>query len=714
MRYSELRRRVDFVNSNKDLVAKEICHFLAYKDYKLNLSDDEKRSFDNRFISQWQFKNDNDINTKTSLELIVIIKKRVIPQLHHHDLKHSWLEQCILFELKNNDFDNYQLIRGDLEKRRKNELTYKVANELFSKTKDSAGTEKFNNTEFLVQTCIDLSKYNEAVQYAKWGYEQFTGNEKLHIQCFLAIALLKRKGNFNAEITDAQYALNLALDLAKYQDYKEYSQNLQKDAIEIILSSDVKKTRGEETHILGDMGRGITRLSKGLGKLFGGRESALPQSKAIMNSAPKLLDNKLIEKELAENKSVQKELNKLISDKHSNKVTGVMAGTVGASMLWTYSQIDSSVMDAISFSSAGNPESFSQIQEIAESTLLNDGALTRLSGYVAEQKVAMDLASSGQTVEFPDSATEAGYDLLVNGEMFQVKCSLDADYVMSHFDKYPDIPILVNSELAEELGGHPNIIPVDSLSYYDVQEITSESVANIADFNESLDLLPIPVIALGFAAYRNFGMYSSGAIDSTQYAQNVGTEFATRAGGALLGGKIGGAIGTVLGPAGTIIGAGLGSYIGGVAGGTGADTLNREQLCDQRDIVVEELTRFARWFNDNLIVKRVEHAKTKYTELKAAVPNFGLESSVSSQFLAYQSELYQRAHDIHIWFNKHLSSDNKEMNANAGWVALDLSRHFVSAELHTKVARVNNALEKYKGIANPEPSQSKKVVNTYS
>ena len=49
------------------------------------------------------------------------------------------------------------------------------------------------------------------------------------------------------------------------------------------------------------------------------------------------------------------------------------------------------------------------------------------------------------------STNQAGYDLLVNGEEFQVKCVADISSVSNHFEKYPDIPVFINEEISLSL-----------------------------------------------------------------------------------------------------------------------------------------------------------------------------------------------------------------------------------------------------------------------
>lgn len=49
------------------------------------------------------------------------------------------------------------------------------------------------------------------------------------------------------------------------------------------------------------------------------------------------------------------------------------------------------------------------------------GAISNLKGYVAEQVVASQLVQQGHIVEFPATANEPGWDLMVDGIKFQIE-----------------------------------------------------------------------------------------------------------------------------------------------------------------------------------------------------------------------------------------------------------------------------------------------------
>ena len=91
------------------------------------------------------------------------------------------------------------------------------------------------------------------------------------------------------------------------------------------------------------------------------------------------------------------------------------------------------------------------------------GDINQLKGYVAERLIAQELQSQGYEVEFPESSNQAGYDLLINNEPFQVKCGESPSLVQDHFEKYPDIPVLVNEELGEYFLDSDKVFPVTGI-----------------------------------------------------------------------------------------------------------------------------------------------------------------------------------------------------------------------------------------------------------
>jgi hypothetical protein len=136
--------------------------------------------------------------------------------------------------------------------------------------------------------------------------------------------------------------------------------------------------------------------------------------------------------------------------------TAALASLTFGDLLFDLASIDPRVINAVDFSSAedvGDRFSFAvfadQFDELRGETLA--GAGFRLRGYVGEQVVAVRLVEEGHQVSFPETPNQPGYDLVVDGQPFQVKCAADTGVLDLHFDKYPEIPVLANAELVEQV-----------------------------------------------------------------------------------------------------------------------------------------------------------------------------------------------------------------------------------------------------------------------
>ena len=132
------------------------------------------------------------------------------------------------------------------------------------------------------------------------------------------------------------------------------------------------------------------------------------------------------------------------------RATAAVAALTLGDIAYSAAAIDASVIRAADFVRVDvldNPLAFAdfarRIQELSPAGII--GAVSNVKGYVAEQVVAADLIANGYQVELPATPNEPGWDLLVDGEKFQVKCLDDIGGLKAHFDKY-DYPVLANSE----------------------------------------------------------------------------------------------------------------------------------------------------------------------------------------------------------------------------------------------------------------------------
>ncbi|WP_396233743.1 hypothetical protein [Acinetobacter baumannii] len=560
--------------------------------------------------------------------------------------------------------------------------------------------QKYNQALIYYQQLINL--YSEQVSY----YEQaLTG---------LLTTLLKRNSQYSAELHDAEFALNILLVLFENDFWGQKFEQFFIQAKEQALFDPIKQGRGRATSNINNIGRGLNLFGKKIGKLLGGREFLLPYSHDVISSAPVIITGLEIEKSLKNSVRLNYALEKLLKQKMPDHEAMLSAFSLTIGLFWTYSLINIEVLDAISFASAESPKAFTDLQDIAEDALKSTGAITRLSGYVAEQQVALDLVRNGHIVELPDTANQVGWDLLVDGTPVQVKCSMDANYVLSHFEKYPDIPIITNRELADQVANHPMVTVDPNLSYVDIQEKTLNSLQHLDEFDSINNLLSIPLFSLLLAVQRNYRQFIAGQVNLTQYTKYVGADVAVRTTGAVLGKAIGGFIGSLGGPVGIIIGSGIGAYIGGIAGGTGADKLIREELCNQRDVVVKELISFAQWFNTHVVESRVRQLqkKEKLYILKIAKPlqqQIGFsEQPIYAQFIALQNENLKRVQALYAWLDEQINN-NEFYQVQAGWVALRESTKFFHPEMKSRIDKINEVLELYQVLCNPQASEIKQT-----
>lgn len=653
------------------------------------------RVFSNPLPKQWSFPSESRQDKQISHRLIGLILEDLIPAYQSHAIANSWFAQCLSYEITHiNPSPKQSEIEAHIEQL--NRLPNgSLKTDLFKKFKELNPSS--GNVLALARDLKRNNMWSEAIA----EYEHLISETQVlehDDQLDYIESMLWRNSQHDEESTDAQMALYLLLNMDAAEDRVD---SLKKKAITLSLPEEITKKRGEATNPIADMGRSLTQFSKSIGGTFGGRESEIPYSKGVVASAPSLLTPHEIGTILDGDEKSQQALESVLKDNSLIAPLAIASTAYSAGLLWSYSQIDQSVLNALTFASAGQPENFSVLQEIAGMTLSRAGAISRMHGYVAEQMVALNLTQQGHIVEFPDTANQTGFDLIVDGQAMQVKSSLSSEYVLQHFEKYPDIPVIVNQELAETLGNHPNVFVDYSLSHADVQQTTVESLGQIDQFDSVADMLPIPLVTIGLAAYRNYGEFGSGQIDSKQYLENTGKEAAAVAGGAIAGKIILGAIGgMVAGPVGIALAGGLGAYIGGVAGSTGANSLNREKLCDQRDRVVSLLIEFAEWFNKDLLDYRVQQSLSKFNLVQDLLKQQPKNIGIAMSFVAYQFELYYHADTLQKWVENRLNG-NQHDKVQAGWVCLQQSQHFISVELRKKVYEINRELEAYKKLASP-------------
>lgn len=241
------------------------------------------------------------------------------------------------------------------------------------------------------------------------------------------------------------------------------------------------------------------------------------------------------------------------SGAESKNTVAMSAMTVG-DMLYNAAQICPDVMSAADFSYLADVDGPIDFALLAAG--MSEGAAVRLKGYVAEQVVAAKLQAAGHVVSLPESASEPGWDLLVDGQRVQVKFHSDIEGIREHFAVY-DYPVIANTELMgqipDEFVGSVHFI--DGVSNEVVTDITKMSVTA----GQSLTDPDVAVMAFAISAFRSAKGLYQGELTGAQAVEQVLMDGTVRVGLAVTGNWAGAGVGLLLfGPAGAwVLGAGL-------------------------------------------------------------------------------------------------------------------------------------------------------------
>jgi hypothetical protein len=202
------------------------------------------------------------------------------------------------------------------------------------------------------------------------------------------------------------------------------------------------------------------------------------------------------------------------------------------------------------------------------------GWANSIKGHLGEADLKEMLEAEGLSVEVPETGSQPGFDLLVEGKEFQVKTVSNYSSVREHLAEHPGIPALFNAD-AQSIPEHVPTMSVEELSELvkagDFEfpavaiEGLSEEAINAAT-EEGLDAaiggvdLGIPVATVAMSSLRELKTWREGHTDGATALTNVGVDTGART----LGITTGAAIGSFLLPGvGTVVGGAIGAFLGG-------------------------------------------------------------------------------------------------------------------------------------------------------
>lgn len=371
------------------------------------------------------------------------------------------------------------------------------------------------------------------------------------------------------------------------------------------------------------------------------------------------------------NRSLHQRMQSLVSSSGDDSVFGTV---VVADFLYDYLRLDPTVMEGVDFASSldlSSPFSFA-LFAAEQSSLMAEGAgdsIHRLKGYVAERLVAHNLSAAGHDVSFPEASNQAGYDLLVDGQPFQVKCTSSPEHVLEHLESYPDIPVIVNSELAESFSGTPGVYIDAALSNEEATKLTEEGLQSGADL---LDL-EIPWIAMAISASVEIKALYHSRTGFSDALINIASDTAGRTVLGVACANAAAATGAIFfGPAGAVIGNLTGGVFGGVYGKKVAQFArrhlpNQAEQAENTRVAARNLAKAAA-FAIPLKIKA-------WIDKKAVIENLNLEKTSDNPdvYKLKQWLLFQTQNDIHC-FEYQKATFQKIANETSACDPNDLSK----------------------------------------
>jgi hypothetical protein len=202
------------------------------------------------------------------------------------------------------------------------------------------------------------------------------------------------------------------------------------------------------------------------------------------------------------------------------------------------------------------------------SSLATEHFVDYLKGYVAESIVGDHFSALGHHVVLAANANQAGWDLLIDGEPFQVKSGTTAArHGVEHLLKKPDIPVITSPEAAQ----HLNLIdPHSAIAVHDIAaaklEATTSGTLHSIDTVAHAGTAHFPIVTVAVSSYKEIMLLYRG---NTEFGTALGHIVVDALGvgvGMAGGAKAGVLIGARAGLHGAAIGGFIGSVVGGVAG----------------------------------------------------------------------------------------------------------------------------------------------------
>ena len=174
----------------------------------------------------------------------------------------------------------------------------------------------------------------------------------------------------------------------------------------------------------------------------------------------------------------------------------------------------------------------------------------RYKGHTGEEVMADYYSERGHNVEIPESATNVGWDLKIDGKPYNVKVTDNPSYIRENLDEHPDIDVITNREMADAFRDNPRVIINPDLSSQEAFHSTNATFEGINALGDGLDLVDsIPFITtLLISGRKNYHKFRKGDLDKKTAAEHTALDTVAVGGGGWIGKTVGFSIGVALAP----------------------------------------------------------------------------------------------------------------------------------------------------------------------
>lgn len=335
--------------------------------------------------------------------------------------------------------------------------------------------------------------------------------------------------------------------------------------------------------------------------------SSIPSSTlATCDSSMEFLNQPIIQTSLHDR--LQSIINKSYNEYSKETNFSVTSLTIG-DLIYDMSRIDPLVIESVDFARKDDIADMFSFAYFSEKLDIESvGNISQLKGYVAERLVAQQLQSQGYEVEFPELSNQPGYDLLVNNEPFQVKCGESESLVNTHFEKYPDIPVLVNEELGQFFINNDKVFPIEGVRN---DEITQLTIDNLENASEIIDY-EIPLITIAIVSGKNIFSVFQNKIDIENAIGKTVEESTTRIVGGLTGSQLFMLGGMIWMPAAAVVGGAVGAVLGSITITKLVDKLKLMSLLKEETKAIDDAIKVI--MNKSIIIaeKNLKIAEKKF------------------------------------------------------------------------------------------------------